>query len=76
MEKNVFDIFNIKTKIQNKPVSFDATSSDTFHASSIIINEQVENQKISTDSNINIIKVVDLGNWDSGPVCPKLKVGK
>lgn len=64
----MFDIFNLKKKvIQNKTVGSDCQNNSHYDT-----NKHAEKQNISTDSNINII--VDLGNWDSDPVRPKLKV--
>lgn len=66
----MFDIFNIQKKcIQNKTVGSDCQNNSHYDT-----NEHVEEQNISTDSNININVTVDLGNWDSGPVRPKVKV--
>ncbi|CAH1731843.1 unnamed protein product [Aphis gossypii] len=70
MEKKMYNIFNMKkNSVQNKTVDSDCQNNSDDGA-----NEHVEKQNITTDSNINIVITVDLGNWESGPVRPKLKL--
>lgn len=74
----MFNIFNIKkNSVQNKTIVSDCqnNSHDTKeHVEKQNITTEYNNITTDTDSNINIVITVDLGNWDSGPVRPKIKV--
>lgn len=84
-KKKVFDIFNYKKSSSSKNTPVDVAINVSIHADNngsntmVNINHQLE-QDISmntTDSKANTATLesdLDLGNWDSGPVRPILKV--
>lgn len=66
MEKKMFNIFNMKkNSVQNKMIVSDCQN-NSHHTKEHVEKQNIttEYNNITTDSNINIVITVDLGNWD------------